>query len=650
MSEEVFAECLEIMAPLSGFLMEIEAVPDSTFAQKLAGDGLAIDPVTNILKAPVAGEIIQLHAASHALTIKTPHGIEILIHIGLDTVKLGGEGFEALVKEGERVAVGQELIKFDADYVATNARSLLTLIVIANPESISSLTKASGSVDAGADVIFSVVPARAAMQPAEIQQPQNPVQAAGPKPEKFNIVEYGRGNKFEQSEFNNAIQRATLQLSAIEDKFKRVGNHEKAAVFAAQAELLDDPELLELVERAIIAGKSAPYAWNKAFNNYAEKLRKLNDRALVRRAGYLRNVGKRVLRILFSIEENNLDLDEVHESSVEEGFHAEKVHSVEESQTALPVKEPVVTTDGTEIAIYANIGDISSAKQSVNCGFAGIGLLRSEFLFMNRVVAPTEDEQYRAYLEIAETMGKDGPITIRTLDIDGKIPPCLAISEENNPALGQKGIRDCLKRPEIFVTQLRAILRVAQRFDVRVVFPMIADISEWHQAVELLRQAAEALGVKPVKSGVVMEIPSAALLADVFAAEADFFVIETSDLAQYAMAIDRSHPVLAAQLDSMHPAVLRLMTIVAEAGRKRKIEVSACGSLAADIKGIAALIGMGISNLSVDISAVSTLKNTVLRLSEAQCTRLVRVAVRMSDAVSVRRAFKKLIAESGGEA
>lgn len=645
MSEKVFAERLEIIAPLSGFITEIETFPATILAQKLAGDGLAIDPVSAVLKAPVAGEISQMHKSAHSLTIKTPHGIEVLVHIGLDTVKLEGNGFEALVKEGEMVAVGQELIKFDADFVATNSKSLLTQIVIANPDSVSGIVKNSGSVDAGTDVIFSVIPAQVARQTFEIHEPRNTVQAAVLKPEKFNIVEDGRGNKFEQSEFNNAIKRATLQLSAIEDKLKRAGSHEKAAVFAAQAELLDDPELLKLVERSIISGKSAPYAWNRAFNNYAEKLQTLNDRVFARRARYLLNVGKRVLRILFSIEENEFDLSEVHELSVEEDFYAEQTQSGEESQTAPGVEEPVATTDGVVIKVFADIGDISSAKQSANSGFAGIGLLRSEFLFVNRVVAPTEDEQYRAYLEIAETMAKDKPIIIKTLDIDGKIPPCLVVSEENNPALGQKGIRASLNRPEIFVTQLRAILRVSQKFDVRVAFPMIADISELRQAAELLCRAAGEIGVTPVKSGVVMEIPSAALLADVFAAETDFFVIETGDLAQYAMAIDRNHPQIGGQLDPMHPAVLRLMTIVAEAARKRKIEVSACGALAADIEGIAALIGMGINKLSLNVSAVSTVKDIARRLSEAKCVRLVREAVRMSDAVSVRQAFKKLIEE-----
>ncbi|MDD3147012.1 MAG: glucose PTS transporter subunit IIA, partial [Candidatus Riflebacteria bacterium] len=170
MSAKVSAERLEVMAPLSGFLMALETVPDPVFAQKLVGDGVSIDPVSNVLKAPVAGEIIQIHSSSHALTVKTPHGIEILIHIGLDTVKLGGKGFEPLVKKGDNVTLGQDLIRFDADFVATNARSLLTQVVVTNPESISELLRETGSVDACSDVIFTVIPAAA---PARVEQSGN---------------------------------------------------------------------------------------------------------------------------------------------------------------------------------------------------------------------------------------------------------------------------------------------------------------------------------------------------------------------------------------------------------------------------------------------------------------------------------------------
>ena len=846
MSEKVSAERLEVMAPLSGFLMALETVPDPVFAQKLVGDGVSIDPVSDVLRAPVTGEVIQLHSAAHALTIKTPHGIEILVHIGLDTVKLGGRGFEALVKKGEQVTIGQQLIKFDADFVATNARSLLTQIVVTNPESISSLTRETGSVDACTDVIFTLVPVAAgavaaktgaaqhvvsdsvvvvnpsglharpasvlaglarqfecelhlqkgdrranarsvsavmglevekgdkitlvangqdaqkaidhilprlreglgenlkaaAAQPVEFKKGEktaiNQLTGIGAsrgiaigrvlklKPEKFNIIEHGHGSKFEQSEFANAVKRGILQLSSLADKLKRSGNPERAAIFAAHADLLDDPELLELVERGIMAGKSAAFAWNKAFNAHALKLQGLNNQLLAARANDLRDVGYRVLRILLSLEEKSLNVsdkqviiaEDLTPSNIisidkelvvacctvaggatshvailarsmglpaivgldpaalelEDGLmvvvdgdkglltvqpDAAEVEAVEttmiaEEKTRAEEKrhadEPAVTIDAVKITVAANVGDTSSTAQAVELGAEGVGLLRSEFLFMNRAVAPTEDEQYEAYLAVASKMGKDRPVIIRTLDVGGDKPlSYLPIPKEENPFLGERGIRVCLNRPEILITQLRAILRVSQQYDVRVMFPMIADISEWRQANAIMQQTAADLGIPAVKTGIMVEIPAAALLADTFAAEASFFSIGTNDLTQYTLAMDRGHPKLAAQIDAMHPSVLRLMSIVAEAGRRHQIEVGVCGGLASDLEGIAALIGMGISKLSVDIPVIPAVKATVRRLSADKCSKLVRDAIRMSDALSVRQAFRKLLEESRGE-
>ncbi|NCB40046.1 MAG: phosphoenolpyruvate--protein phosphotransferase, partial [Erysipelotrichia bacterium] len=172
---------------------------------------------------------------------------------------------------------------------------------------------------------------------------------------------------------------------------------------------------------------------------------------------------------------------------------------------------------------------------------------------------------------------------------------------------------------------------------------------EWRQARQILLQTAEAIGIPPVKTGIMVEIPAAALLADTFAAEVDFFSIGTNDLTQYALAMDRGHPKLAAQIDALHPSVLRLMSIVVEAARKRQIEVGVCGGLASDLEGIAALIGLGVGKLSVDIPVIPSVKAMVRRLSAEKCGKIVRDAIRMSNAASVRQAFKKLLEESKGE-
>lgn len=337
MNEKVVAERLEIFAPLNGFLMRPETIPAAIAAMTPAGAGVFIDPVSNVLKAPVAGEICQMPQSFHSLTIRTAPGIEITVHIGIGSEKLAGKGFEALVKNGDRVFAGQELISFDADFVATNADSLLTCIVVTNPSVISSINRESGSVTAGSDVIFSVTPVKApAPKPCEPliepvpvpfqseEAPRRVERFAGiavskgistgkllkVRSEKFDCSDRGKGGKFEQAEFNNAIRRAILQLSSIGAKLKRAGNLESAAIFTTQAELLENHELLEMVERAIISGKSAPSAWQKAFNTHADKLLALNDQVLAVKAHNMRDVGARVMRILLSIEEKPLKLCE----------------------------------------------------------------------------------------------------------------------------------------------------------------------------------------------------------------------------------------------------------------------------------------------------------------------------------------------------
>ena len=844
MANSTGPESVKIIAPISGVILPLEMVPDPVFAQKLVGDGVSIDPTSNVLIAPIDGEVIQLHTAAHALTIKGDDGVEILIHIGLDTVKLKGLGFKPFVAAGERVKKCQPLIEFDADFVATNARSLLTQVLVANPESIEKLACSEGEVCEGEDTIFSYIPAVKAKEnvgdlkhekviseavvivnpsgiharPASVlagmarrfkaelflqkgdkaanarsvsalmglevekddkvilvgtgedaqqalefivpqlreglgenlaeTEPQDFIkgeavkegQFAGIgasrgiaignvlklKTEKYNIPEHGSGSKFEMSEFNNAVKRATLQLSALCDKFRNSGNPDRAAIFAAHAELLDDPELLSLVERGIISGKSAASAWNMAFTTHAARLESLNNQLLAARANDLRDLGNRVLRILLSIEEKSLDFSEKQVIIAEDltpsnivnmdrnlvvacctisggatshvailarsmGLPAivglnpaaleiedgtlvvvdgnkglltvepedSMIKQVEqmilvETETRAKEKshaaETAVTLDGVEISVVANLGDIAAADEAIELGAEGIGLLRSEFLFMNRSVAPDEDEQYSSYLALAEKMGKNRPIIIRTLDVGGDKPlSYLPIPQEENPFLGERGIRVCLNRPEIFVTQLRAILRVAQEFDVRVMFPMIADIDEWRQARKILHQTAASMQLPMIKAGIMVEIPSAAMLAEIFAAEVDFFSIGTNDLSQYALAMDRGHPKLAGKIDAMHPSVLRMISIVSEAGRKKKIEVGVCGGLASDLEGIAALIGIGIKKLSVDVPVLATVKALIRKLSAEKCSAMVREAVRMSDAAAVRNSFKKMFEELRGE-
>jgi phosphocarrier protein FPr len=186
--------------------------------------------------------------------------------------------------------------------------------------------------------------------------------------------------------------------------------------------------------------------------------------------------------------------------------------------------------------------------------------LRSEFLFMERDDAPSEEEQFKTYRAIAEVLGKDKPLIIRTLDVGGDKPLAyLPIPKEDNPFLGERGVRVGLDRPEILRAQLRAILRAAPSGRVKVMFPMIATLSELRDVKAILAEEAASLGLPPVPAGIMVEIPAAAMMAEQFAAEADFFSVGTNDLTQYTLAMDRGHPKLAPQVDGLNPAVLRLI-------------------------------------------------------------------------------------------
>ena len=216
-------------------------------------------------------------------------------------------------------------------------------------------------------------------------------------------------------------------------------------------------------------------------------------------------------------------------------------------------------TDGTRIEVVANISDVAEAAHAVEAGGEGVGLLRTEFLFLQRDSAPSEDEQFETYA--AMTTALNGlPIIIRTLDIGGdKEVPYLQMPAEMNPFLGERGIRLCLARKDLFRTQLRAIFRASATGPVRIMYPMIATFEELQKAKEITEEVRRSLGADPVEIGMMIEVPSSAIMADVFAREVDFFSIGTNDLTQYVLAMDRLHPQLAKQADGLHPAVLRMI-------------------------------------------------------------------------------------------
>ena len=285
---------------------------------------------------------------------------------------------------------------------------------------------------------------------------------------------------------------------------------------------------------------------------------------------------------------------------------------------------PSQTKDGISLEICANIGTPQEAQQAMKYGADGVGLFRSEFLFMDRDALPTEDEQFEAYRTAAQTMaGK--PLIIRTLDVGGdKKLPTLELPHEDNPFLGFRAIRMTLSHPEIFRPQLRAILRAAAYGDVRVMFPMIGSMDQLREAKALLREQeqtlqAEGVPTGPVKVGMMVEIPAAAVLAEEFAKEVDFFSIGTNDLTQYALAVERGNAAVAHLYAPEHPAVLRLIAMTAQAAAERHIPCGMCGEAAGDPKLAPAFVGMGVNELSMSPRRVPAVRKLLSELTMDEC-------------------------------
>ena len=285
---------------------------------------------------------------------------------------------------------------------------------------------------------------------------------------------------------------------------------------------------------------------------------------------------------------------------------------------------PSQTKDGAALEICANIGTPQEAQQAMKYGADGVGLFRSEFLFMDRDALPTEDEQFEAYRTAAQTMaGK--PLIIRTLDVGGdKKLPTLELPHEDNPFLGFRAIRMTLSHPEIFRPQLRAILRAAAYGDVRIMFPMIGSMDQLREAKALLREQeqtlqAEGVPTGPVKVGMMVEIPAAAVLAEEFAKEVDFFSIGTNDLTQYTLAVELGNGAVAQLYEPEHPAVLRLIAMTAQAAAERHIPCGMCGEAAGDPKLAPAFVGMGVNELSMSPRRVPAVRKLLSGLTMDEC-------------------------------
>jgi len=304
--------------------------------------------------------------------------------------------------------------------------------------------------------------------------------------------------------------------------------------------------------------------------------------------------------------------------------------------------QSAMTRDGRRISVYANVGGTSETKLALNQGAEGVGLLRTEFLYLQRTSAPSEEEQLAVYQAIAQVLDRR-PLIIRTLDVGGDKPlPYLGMQLETNPFLGWRGIRCCLDRPDIFKTQLRAILRASVGHQIKLMFPMIATVEEIQAAKEILTQIQGELhqgGIpfdEAMEVGMMVEVPSAVMIAEQLAAEVDFFSIGTNDLSQYIMACDRTNPQVATLADALHPAVLQMVQQTIQAAHKAGIRVELCGELAADPLAVPILLGLGLDAVSLNPQAIPAFKQAIVQLTVAEAEAIALTALEQDSAAKVR--------------
>ena len=819
---------LTLVAPLAGWAAPLAETPDPVFAEKMLGDGVAIDPTHGELRAPCDGVVIGLHDCKHAVTIRADNGAEVLLHVGLDTVRCAGAGFTALVGIGAAVKAGDLLLRFDMDLLARNAASLMSPVVVINshafavedavtgrevafgepimtvrplaaqtdalaseaggtlrrkvrvglahglharpaalvaqaaarfaaelaieiggrranarsPVSVMALAVRAGDevdvVAMGADAAAALAAVAEAMADGQVVAPvlTPSVLEAAPAPSPgaqlgvFGGVSAAPGlaigaavrliepevavrAEAETPDAERAALAAALQ--AVQDALARrlaVERDQGREIAEAHLAFLADPELQRDADAAIAAGASAGVAWRGAIGGYVDQLRGSGDARMIERAADLTDLERQVLLQLSgdttaprALPDNAIVLaDDIlpsqlmeldpqrvaglaisrggptshvailaaamnipavvalgpHLLSIEDGALAildgdegrlqvaPNPAEIAAAQTRLferrqrraraqaTAREPCRMADGTRIEVFANLGAVAEAAAAVEGGAEGCGLLRTEFLFMDRAAPPDEAEQHGAYQAIAQAL-EGRPLVVRTLDIGADKPVSyLPLPAQANPALGLRGVRVSFAWPDLFRAQLRAILRVEPAGQAQIMLPMVASLAELRAARAMAVELATELGVALPQIGVMVETPAAAVTADLLAAEADFLSIGTNDLAQYALAMDRTSPELAAQVDALHPAVLRLVREAAAGGARHGRTVAVCGSLASEIAAAPILIGLGVTELSAAPAAIPDLKAAIRDLTMDRCRDIAGRALTCASAAEVR--------------
>ncbi len=334
------------------------------------------------------------------------------------------------------------------------------------------------------------------------------------------------------------------------------------------------------------------------------------------------------------------------EKEIEEEFDRKKAKFDEQRRMLETYRtQEGATSDGHRVIIEGNIGTPADAERVDAVGGEGVGLFRSEFLFMDRSDLPGEDEQFEAYKKAAETM-TNRPVIIRTLDIGGdKEVPALELEKEQNPFLGYRAIRICLDREELFMTQLRALLRASAFGDVRIMFPMISSLEEVLSAKKMVEKAKEQLKAEGIayndniKIGIMIEIPVAAICADILAKEVDFFSIGTNDLIQYSCAVDRINDKISSLYRPLHPGVLRLIKMAADAAKAEGIECGVCGEMAGSRGMASVLCGLGVTNLSMSASSILAAKSDLAHHTYEECVKLAESLLGGSSATQNETTF-----------
>jgi len=325
---------------------------------------------------------------------------------------------------------------------------------------------------------------------------------------------------------------------------------------------------------------------------------------------------------------------------------------VDREKLLMLAEVPPVTLDGISLTLKANISSLKELEAAISNGAVGVGLFRTEFLYMDRSHFPTEEEQFEVYRAVAQKL-KGQSLNIRTLDIGGdKQLDYYELPEEENPFLGFRAIRFSLERKDLFKTQLRAILRASEYGDVRIMYPLITSVEEVRGANEVLAEAKNELtreGIphrSNVKVGIMIEVPAAVAIADILAEEVSFFSIGTNDLIQFTLAVDRMNEQISHLYEPYHPAILRMIRTVTNAAKAQGIPVSVCGEIAGDVNALPIWLGLGIEELSLSAQAILPVKESMLRTKASECRNLLEQLFRCKTSGEVRAIAKQFYAEA----